>query len=177
MFQDLRYGARMLLKNPGFTMIAVLTLALGVGANTAIFSVVNAVLLKALPFHDPDRIVMLWTDNPALDLGIHELPPSPIDLIEWRRDAKSFEQIAAIRPLAADLSEQGDPERVGGVQVTVNFFSLLGAQPLIGRVFTVDEEQPGRDKVAVISYDLWRRRFGGEADIIGQFVTINHERR
>jgi putative ABC transport system permease protein len=177
MFQDLRYGARMLLKNPGFTMIAVLTLALGIGANTAIFSVVNAVLLKSLPFHDPDRIVMLWTDNPALDLGIHELPPSPIDLIEWRRDAKSFEQIAAFRPLAADLSEQGDPERVGGVQVTANFFSLLGAQPLIGRVFTMDEEQPGRDKVAIISHDLWRRRFGGEADIIGQFVTINNERR
>ncbi|MBO0858442.1 MAG: ABC transporter permease [Chloracidobacterium sp.] len=177
MFQDLRYGVRMLLKNPGFTMIAVLTLALGIGANTAIFSVVNTVLLKALPFYEPDRIVMLWTDNPALDLGIHELPPSPIDLIEWRRDAKSFEQIAAIRPLAADLSEQGDPERVGGVRVTANFFSLLGAQPLIGRVFTVDEEQPDRDNVAVISYDLWRRRFGGEADIIGKFVTINHERR
>jgi putative ABC transport system permease protein len=177
MFQDLRYGVRMLLRNPGFTTIAVLTLALGIGANTAIFSVVNAVLLKALPFHDPDRIVMLWTDNPAINLGIHELPPSPVDLIEWRRDAKSFEQIAAFRPQAADLSDWGDPERVGGIQVTANFFSLLGAQPLIGRVFTVDEEQPGRDKVAIISHDLWQRRFGGEANIVGQFITVNRERR
>src|SRR5262245_7385992 len=177
MFQDLRYGARMLLKTPGFTLIAVFTLALGVGANTAIFSVVNAVLLKALPFHDPDRIVMLWTDHPALNLGFHELPPAPVDLPEWRRDAKSFEQIAAIRPRAADLSEWSDPERVGGVQVTANFFSLLGAHPLLGRVFSLGEEQPGQDKVAIISHDLWQRRFGGEANIIGQLITVNQGRR
>jgi putative ABC transport system permease protein len=177
MFQDLRYGARMLLKTPGFTLIAVITLALGIGANTAIFSVVNAVLLKALPFHEPDRIVMLWTDHPALNLGFHELPPAPVDLPEWRRDAKSFEQIAAIRPRAADLSEWGDPERVGSVQVTANFFSLLGARPLLGRVFSVDEEQPGQDKVAIISHDLWQRRFGGEANVIGQLITVNQGRR
>jgi putative ABC transport system permease protein len=177
MFQDLRYGLRMLLKTPGFTLIAIFTLALGIGANTAIFSVVNAVLLKALPFHEPDRIVMLWTDNPALDLGFHELPPAPVDLPEWRREAESFEQIAAIRPRDADLSEWGDPERVGGVQVTANFFSLLGAQPLLGRVFSVDEEQAGRDKVAIISYDLWQRSFGGETNIVGQLITVNQERR
>src|SRR5262245_6744938 len=177
MFQDLRYGLRMLLKTPGFTLIAIFTLALGIGANTAIFSVVNAVLIKALPFHEPDRIVMLWMDNPALDLGFHELPPAPVDLPEWRREAESFEQIAAIRPRDADLSEWGDPERVGGVQVTANFFSLLGAQPLLGRVFSVDEERPGRDKVAIISYDLWQRSFGGETNIVGQLITVNQERR
>ena len=173
---NLKFAFRQLLKNPGFTAVAVLTLALGIGANTAIFSVVNAVLLKALPYREPERIVMLWTDNPSLNLGFHELPPTPPDLLDWRNQAQSFEQIAAFRTRPADLSEQGDPERVGGVQVTANFFSLLGAQPTLGRVFSTDEEQPGKDKVAIISHSLWQRRFGAEANIIGQFITINHER-
>ena len=173
---DLKFAFRQLLKNPGFTAGAVLTLALGIGANTAIFSVVNAVLLKALPYREPERIVMLWTDNPSLNLGFHELPPTPPDLLDWRNQAQSFEQIAAFRTRPADLSEEGDPERVGGVQVTANFFSLLGAQPTLGRVFSTDEEQPGKDKVAIISRSLWQRRFGADANIIGQFITINHER-
>src|SRR5881396_1569779 len=173
---NLKFAFRQLLKNPGFTAVAVLTLALGIGANTAIFSVVNAVLLTALPYREPERIVMLWTDNPSLNLGFHELPPAPPDLLDWRRQAHSFEQIAAFRTRTADLSEEGDPERLGGVQVTANLFSLLGAQPMFGRVFSTDEEQPGRDKVVVISHGLWQRRFGGNTNIIGQFITINHER-
>jgi len=173
---DLKFAFRQLLKNPGFTAVAVLTLALGIGANTAIFSVVNAVLLKALPYREPERIVMLWTDNPSLNLGFHELPPTPPDLLDWRNQAQSFEQIAAFRTRPADLSEESDPERVGGVQVTANFFSLLGAQPTLGRVFSTDEEQPGKDKVAIISHRLWQWRFGADANIIGQFITINHER-
>ena len=173
---DLKFAFRQLLKNPGFTAVAVLTLALGIGANTAIFSVVNAVLLKALPYREPERIVMLWTDNPSMNLGFHELPPTPPDLLDWRSQAQSFEQIAAFRTRLADLSEQGDPERVGGVQATANFFSLLGAQSMFGRVFSTDEEQPGKDKVVVISHGLWQRRFGGDTNIIGQFITINHER-
>src|SRR5437867_13310220 len=135
---DLKFAFRQLVKNSGFTAVAVLTLALGIGANTAIFSVVNAVLLKALPYREPERIVMLWTDNASLNLGFHELPPAPPDLLDWRRQAQSFEQIAAFRTRLADLSEQGDPERVGGVQVTANFFSLLGAQALFGRVLSAD---------------------------------------
>jgi len=94
---DLRYAFRLLLKSPSFTAAAVLTLALGIGANTAIFSVTNAVLLKALPYHDPERIVMLWTDNPSMNLGFHELPPTPLDLPEWRNQAQSFEQISAFK--------------------------------------------------------------------------------
>src|SRR5213593_1996772 len=148
MINDLRYALRMLLKSRGFTAVAVLTLALGIGASTAIFTVVNAVLLKALPYREPERIVMLWTDNASLNLGFHELPPAPPDLLDWRRQARSFEQIAAFRSRPADLSEQGDPERVGGVQATANLFSLLGTQPTLGRVFSTDEEQPGKDKVA-----------------------------
>src|SRR5438093_10794403 len=111
---DLKFAFRQLLKNPGFTAVAVLTLALGIGANSAIFSLVNAVLLKALPYHEPERIVMLWTDNPSMNLGFHELPPTPLDLLDWRNQAQSFEQIAAFRTKLADLSEQGEPERVGG---------------------------------------------------------------
>ena len=173
---DLKFAVRQLLKNPGFTAVAVLTLALGIGANTAIFSVVNAVLLKALPYREPERIVMLWTDNPSLNLGFHELPPAPPDLLDWRSQARSFEQITAFRTRPADLSEKGDPERVGGVQATANLFLLLGTQPALGRVFSTDEEQPGKDKVAVISHGLWQRRFGGDTNIIGQFITMNHER-
>src|SRR5881409_4039207 len=176
LLQDLRYGIRMLAKNPGFTAVAVLTLALGIGANSAIFSLVNAVLLKALPYHEPERIVMLWTDNPSMNLGFHELPPTPLDLLDWRNQARSFEQIAAFKTKLADISGQGEPERVGGVQVTANFFSLLGVQPLFGRVFSSAEEQPGKNQVAIISHGLWQRRFGGDARIIGQFITLNHER-
>jgi putative ABC transport system permease protein len=172
---DFRFALRQLLKNPAFTAVAIITIAVGVGGNTAIFSVVNAVMLKALPYFGPSRIVMLWTDNPSLNLGFHELPPAPPDLLDWRRQSQSFEQIAAFRTRLADLSDQGDPERVGGVQSTANLFALLGAQPLLGRVFSVDEERPGSDKVAVISHSLWQRRFGGQTNIIGQSITINHE--
>jgi len=131
---DLKFAVRQLLKNPGFTAVAGLTLALGNGANTAIFSVVNAVLLKALPYREPERIVMLWTDNPSLNLGFRELPPTPPDLLDWRTHAQSFEQIAALRTKPADLSEQGDAERAGGVQVTANFFSLLGVTDRVTRL-------------------------------------------
>jgi putative ABC transport system permease protein len=176
MIRDLRYGIRMLLKNPGFTVVAVFTLALGIGANTAIFSVVNAVLIKPLPYGEPDRIVMLWSINSGLKLNL-PLGPLPVDLGEWRRQAGTFEQIAAIRFMTADLSEDGDPERVAGVDVTANFFAVLGVQPQLGREFSLGEEQPGRDKVAVISHGLWQRRFGGEANIIGRLITVNRERR
>ena len=104
---DLKFASRQLLKNPGFTVVAVITLALGVGANTAIFSVVNAVMLRALPYLEPGRIVMLWTDNPSLNLGFHELPPAAPDLLDWRRQARAFEQIAAFRTRPADLSDPG----------------------------------------------------------------------
>lgn len=176
-WMDLKFAFRQLRKNPGFTAVAVLTLALGIGANTAIFSVVNAVLLKALPYQQPDRLVMLWTDNPALDLGFSELPPAPVDLTEWRQQARSFEQIAAFRPWPANLAEDGDPERIGGIQVTADFFPLLGVAPMWGRSFNAEEEQPGTDRVAVISYGLWQRRFGGQPNVIGRFITVNQERR
>jgi putative ABC transport system permease protein len=173
LIQDLRFGARMLLKQPGFTLIAALTLALGIGANTAIFSVINGVLLRPLDFRDPHRLFMLWTDNPIYQLGFHEFPAANTDLAEWRAAATSFEQFAAFQSSPADLSDGGDPERVGGVEVTANLLPLLGVQPLLGRNISAEEEQPGRDRVALISHALWRRRFGGDAEILGKAITVN----
>src|SRR5262249_51408505 len=159
-------------KHPGFTLIAVLTLSLGIGANTAIFSVINGILLRPLAFHDPDRLVMLWTDNPAWQLGFHEIPATPADLPEWRATATSFEQLAAFQSNPADLSDGGGPERVGGVDVSANLLPLLGVQPLLGRNISAEEEQPGRDRVAIISYALWQRRFGGDVEIFGKKIMV-----
>jgi putative ABC transport system permease protein len=171
--QDLRYGLRMLRKHPGFTFVAVVTLALGIGANTAIFSIINGVLLRPLALRDPNRLFMLWTDNPTWQLGFHEFPPANSDLPEWRASVTSFEQIAAFQSNLADLSEDGEPERVGGVDVSANLLPMLGVQPLVGRQFSTEEEQPGKDRVAIVSYDLWQRRFGGDAGIIDKTITVN----
>jgi putative ABC transport system permease protein len=176
MLNDLRFALRMLLKSPGFTAVAVFTLALGIGANTAIFSAVNAVLLRALPYHDPEHVVMLWTDNPSSDVGFHELPPTPTDLIAWRSQTQSFDQIASFKVAWADLSDQGDPERVGAIRVTANLFPLLGLQIMLGRTFMLEEEQPGQNKVAIISHALWRRRYGGDPALVGRTITCNRER-
>ena len=173
LWQDLRYGARMLKNQPGFTLIAVVTLALGIGANTAIFSVINGVLLRPLAFHNPDRLFMLWTNNPIYQLGFHEFPAANTDLPEWRATATSFEQLAAFQSNPADLSGGGDPEQVGGVEVTANLLPLLGVQPLLGRNLSAEEEQPGRDRVAILSYALWQRRFGGDREILGKTITVN----
>jgi len=173
MFQDLRFGLRMLLKHKSFTAVAVLTLALGIGANTAIFSVVNGVLLRPLGFQDPDRLLMLWTDNPHFELGFHELPPANADLPEWRARTTSFEQIGAFMSSYADLSDDGNPERVGGVDVSVNLLPMLGIQPALGRQFSAEEDQPGQDRVVIISHALWQRRFGGDQGILGKTITIN----
>jgi putative ABC transport system permease protein len=177
LWQDLLFGARMLRKQPGGALIAVLTLALGIGANTAIFSVINGVLLRPLAFQDPDRLLMLWTDNPAWRLGFHELPATPADLLEWRATATSFEQIAAFQSNPADLSDGGAPERVGGVDVSVNLLPMLGVQPLLGRHLSAEEERPGQDRVAIISYALWQRRFGGDAEILGKTIAVNRAPR
>src|SRR5581483_1926110 len=177
LWQDLRYGARQLLAKPVFTVVAVLTLALGIGANTAIFSVVNAVILKSLPFRDPGRLVVLWTSNPKIQTGLSEIPPANTDIPEWKSRSNSFERIAAFTPSLADLSSDGEPERVGGVAVSADFFPLFGVAPLLGRVFTEAENESGNDKVAVIGYGLWQRRFGGDAGVIGRKITVNDETR
>jgi len=174
---DLKFALRQLLKNPGFTTVAVLTLALGIGANTAIFSVINAVLLKPLPYHEPNRIMVVWTDNPTFNLGIHELPPSQQDVVDWRQRAQSFEQVAGVSSVQVDLHRNGELKRVGGVSVTANFFPTLGVLPVLGRGFTTEEEQPGKDKAVVISDGLWKREFGSDPKLLGTTITLNNETR
>ena len=176
--QDVRYGFRTLRRQPAFTLVAILTLALGIGATTAMFSVVNGVLLRPLGFHEPERLVMIWTDNPAYQLGFHEFPAANSDLPEWRATATSFEEIAGYQSTtSADLSEDGDPERIGAVEMTANLLPTLSIQPLIGRHLSLQEEQPGHDQVAIISYDLWQRRYGGVNDVLDKTITVNQVRR
>jgi putative ABC transport system permease protein len=171
LLNDLRYGARMLRKNPAFTAVALFALALGIGANTAIFSVVNALLLRPPPFKDPDRLVYLWETNPkiGLDRGI----VSPSDFADWREQNGVFEHISAWRTWFYRISGGGDPEQVWGVRTSPDFFQLLGVETLLGRSFVPEEEQPGRDHVVIVSHGFWARRFGADPDLIGKTITID----
>jgi putative ABC transport system permease protein len=171
LWQDVRFGLRALRKNPGFTAVAVLTLALGIGANTAIFSVVNGVLLRPLPFHQPERLVWFWENQP----GLSEAPFSAPDFLDYQAQNRSFEQMAAFRSLGFNLTGRGDPERLRANVVSANFFSLLGVTPMLGRALLPEDGLAGARRVAVLSYSLWQRRFGGEASVLGKTVTLNEE--
>ena len=164
---DLRHGIRSLAKTPGFTLLAILALALGIGANTAIFSVVNGILLHPLPYGDPGRLVVI----------LHEgtLPVSPADYLDWRKLSRSFEHIGAAQSAGFSLTGPENAERLVGMQVSPNVFPLLGVPPMIGRTFDKDEDQPAKGHVAVLSYQLWQRRFGSDRGIAGQQITLNGE--
>ncbi len=172
MLQDLRYGVRMLLKRPGFTLVAVLTLALGIGANTAIFSVVNAILLRPLSYKEPDRLVLINHNYPKLDLKASVSAPG---YAHYRDHAQSFESVAAVTNWNVNLTGDGEPERLQGMAVTSNFFSTLGAETARGRVFVPEEDQPGGNHVVILSDGLWRRRFGGDPALVGRSITLNGE--
>jgi putative ABC transport system permease protein len=172
-WQDARHGARMLRKSPGFAAVATLTLALGIGANTAIFSVVNSVLLKPLPFKEPNRLVIIWETN--LKNRATTSPISSADFIEWKDQTGVFEQISPWRFLYFNLSGKDEPERVQGLTVSASFLPLLGAQVQRGRTFLPEEEQAGHDKVAVLSDALWRRHFGQDPNLVGQKISIEGE--
>ena len=170
LWQDLRYGARMLLKNPGFTSIAVITLALGIGANAAIFSVVNAVLLRPLPFKEPERLIMIReTKIPQFP----EFSVSPGNFLDWKRRNTVFERLVAITAPSFNLIGTGDPEQLSGMRVTEGFLVMLGAKPELGRDFLPEEDQPGRNNVVILSHGLWQRRFGGDPKIINQTITLS----
>ena len=166
---DLRYALRTMLKSPGFTAVAVLALALGIGANTAIFSVVNSVLLRPLPYKDPGRLVHVHRMQAPIERG----PISRPDFFEWRDKQEVFSGIGAYHFQVLNLTGSDQAEKVIGARVTGNFFSLFDVPPAAGRFFGPSEDQPGASRVVVISYGLWQRRFGGEADLIGQNITAN----
>jgi putative ABC transport system permease protein len=171
LWQDLRYGVRMLLKHPGFTLIAVLTLALGIGVNTALFSVVNAVLLRPLPYAEPERLVQLYEAN--AQNGFDRFAFSLANFVDHRDQQSGFEQMAAYHRWNANLTGAGEPERVQVALVSANFLPLLRVQPLLGRGFLTEEETPGKDNVAVLSYALWQRRFGADPGILNQSVNLS----
>ena len=174
-WQDIRFGARMLWKRPGFTAVAVLTLALGIGANTAIFSLVNAVLLKPLPFAEPERLVMLWED--ATRIGFPRNTPAPANFVDWKAQTTSFEGMAAVSWVSLNLTGRGEPQKLGGHAVTADLFPLLGVRPALGRVFTDEEQKPGSDsRVVILSHGLWRDTFGGEASVVGRDLLLSGEK-
>jgi len=172
LIQDIRYGIRSLLKRPGFTAIALIALALGIGANTAIFSLVNAVLLRPLPFADPDRLVWVWGN---ISNGGNRASVAPLDFLDFRKENKTFEEFAASFgvPLHLNLTGIGEPERLSAAGVTGNYFQALGAKPALGRTFLLENEKPGSDQVAVLSYALWQKRFGGDPAIVNKTVTLD----
>ena len=169
-WQDMRYGARMLLKSPGFTVVAVLTLALGIGANTAIFSVVNFVLLRPLEYANPDQLVMVWERNTKK--GWNESPTSFADFVDFRDNAKSVE-LVAFTDTNFNLTGGDQPERVAGLRVSANLFSLLGVNPARGRWFAPGEDKPGAGHVLILSYGLWQRSFGGNSNLVNRTVQLN----
>jgi predicted permease len=174
LWQDVRYGLRLLAKNPGFSALVIFTLALGIGANTAIFSVVNAVLLRPLPFEEPDRLVQIWHTPPQASFpGITTFAVSPANFLDWRARSQAFEGMSAYGFGQYTLTGTGHPEAVRMVAVTSGFFSILRAQPLLGRAFLAEEDSPGRDHEVVLSYNLWRSRFGADRDIVGKNIALN----
>lgn len=171
LIQDLRYGLRMLLKNPGFTTVAVITLALGIGATAALFNVINGVLLKSLPFKDPDHLLYVWEVNP--NFPIPNIPASTLNFRDWKEQNHVFSTLAGRQAFTASLMSGDQPERIQGEKVTADYFQALGIDPLFGRVFLPEEDKPGGQPVALLSKGLWLRRFGGDAEIIGRTLTLN----
>jgi putative ABC transport system permease protein len=173
MFNDLRYAIRMLLKNLGFTAVAVLTLALGIGANTTIFSFVSASLLRPLPYKDSGQLVMLWATN--LQRGVTRDVTSYPDFMDWKNQSHALESMAALRGQTFNLSGGNQPERVSGLRVSSEFFKVFGVSVMQGRAFLPEESQPGKDRVAVLSDRLWQRRFGKDASWLGKTLRLNDE--
>ncbi len=168
---DITYALRNLWKRPGFTLIAALTLAIGIGANTAIFSAVNALLLKPLPFHELDRVVAIWDKSPSRGYDHNEVTFA--NYLDWQAQSQSFEQLALYRWWSVNLGGIDPPERIQGFLVTANYLDALGMKPIIGRNFLAEENQPGRNAVVIISHSLWQRRFGADPNILNKTITAN----
>jgi len=168
---DVRFEIRALRRNPGFSAVVLLTLALGIGANAAIFSVVNAVVIRPLPFRDAERLVIIHGNLHRP--GVEEIPASAGEYVDYRDRSHVFDDVAAYDTDGFNLTGAGDPERVDGAIVSASFFRLLGAATEVGRTFAPDEDRPGRDQTAVISHRLWTRRFGADPAVVGRLVPID----
>src|SRR5882762_8806818 len=169
LWQDILFAVRMLLENPNMTAIIVVVLALGIGSNTAIFSVVNATLLQSLPCADPDKLVRLSEDSP----NVPQMSISYPNFLDWRAQNKIFSGIAAMQFRSLNLTGKDDPERLAGRAVSAEFFDVLGVKPALGRSFAPEEDRPGANPVCIISQGLWQRRFGSDAALINKQVTLS----
>ncbi len=176
LLQDLRFGLRMLVKKPAFTLIAIITLALGIGANAAIFSVVNAVLLRPLPYPNAERLMTIWENHMRRD-GPEREWTSPPGFEDWRDQAKSFDHVVALQGWGPTLTGQGDPEQLVGALVSHNTFEMLGVAPMLGRSFRPEEDQRGAEGVVIISHGLWQKRFGADPSLVGKTILLNGESR
>jgi putative ABC transport system permease protein len=187
---NFRYAVRLLLKSPGFALVAILTLALGIGVNSAIFSIVDAVMLAPLPYPEPDRLVSLWeqkigegpqsANTSGQHLGSGPAPGrwtvSAANLMDYQTQKNSFVSLAGFAVTGMNVTESGPPDRLSGEQVTANYFSTLGVSPAHGRAFLPDEDRPGANKVLVSSDDLWHSRFGGDPHFLGSTITLDNEK-
>ena len=173
-FQDIRYGIRGLLKNPAFTMIAVLSLGLGIGANTAIFSLINTVLLQPLPFYQPEKLAIVWEE--ASFAGFPQNTPAPANYADWKAQNQSFEDMAALAGRSYNITGDGEPHRIEAYAVTANFFPLLGVQPVLGRAFLADDDKPEANRTALLSHGLWQSRYGGQRDVINKEIQLDGEK-
>jgi len=173
LIQDVRYGLRILRKDPGFTTVAVLALAMGIGANTAIFSLLNGVLLRPLPFPEPERLVLVWEERPMF--GLRDSAPSMGNFMDWRARSRVFQEMGTLDSLASyQLTGGGTPEQVSGAIVMAGLLRALGVQPLLGRTFTQQDDQPGATKLVVLSHAFWQQRFGGDRNVVGRVMVLDN---
>ena len=168
LLQDVRYGIRTLLKSPGFTLVAVIALALGIGANTAMFGVVNAVLLRPVPYPQPDRLLKLYSSTRFRQGSV-----SYLNFLDWQRSSRSFEEMAAYRTDNFNLTGQANPERLRGAMASARVFAVLGTRPMVGRTFADEDDRREAAPVAVVTSALWKTRFGGEPAVLGRRITLN----
>ncbi len=171
LFQDIRFAIRMLRRNPGFAIASVMTLALGIGANTAIFLVIHAVLLSPLPYQHPERLVTLWESNPQQE--IERAAVSPPNFVDWNTQSRTLENVSAYRYWGFVLTGSGEPERVAGARVSASLFPLLGVKPIMGRTFLPEEDRFGGNPVVLVREGLWRRRFGADPDLTAKSLVLN----
>lgn len=174
LIRDARFAVRTMARKPAFTVLAVIIIALGIGANTAIFSLVRAVLLRPLPFASPERLVMIWED--ASFVGFPKNTPAPANFVDWKTRNEVFEDVAATRNRDFNLTGDGEPEKVYAYAVTANFFSVLGVEPVLGRTFVSEDDRPESNKVAIISYPLWQSKYGGDRGLVGRDVLLDDEK-